>query len=309
MSTINSGLKRFSNPKTVSVIVCTRNRPKDIVRCLNSILDQTFSPHEIVVVDSSDSSATQLAINQLMSQPAIKLLYRHTRPGLTLQRNAGVKCSSGDLLIFLDDDVILEKEYLRGMLDAFESDAEGVVAGVQGSFTGIPSRTAFRQLVSRLFMLPGFTGLGRMQASGFPSYIAIPPAMIETDVICGGNTAYRREVFQQFKFNEDYAGYGYMEDDEFSYRVSQRYRLLQTPNAKLFHDESPASRDRIETRQRMDVMNHAAFFRENMPKGFIYRVAFAWSELGLSLGILRNFGIAVFGRRLLAYRDLFLQKQ
>lgn len=300
-------LRPLNASSTISVVICTRNRYGCVLKCMDTVLIQTRLPNEVVVVDSSDNPALEQPLQERNKTAPLPIRYLRSRPGLTLQRNVGVECTGGDIVVFLDDDVALEPEYIAGMVEPFCADEDGRVGGVQGSFLGVSAPRLAKRLYDRAFMLPGFTGLGKMQASGFPSYIPLPSRVVEVDMICGGNTAYRREVFQEFRFNEELTGYAYMEDDDFSYQVSRKYRLVQTPKAQLTHYESPASRDSVERRQRMDVLHHGHFVRRHIGRSFGATLAFAWSEMGLSLLILRNFGFPVLRHRLLAYRELFGQ--
>ncbi len=298
-------LKPLGKEFAVTVLICTRNRFDDTVDCLNSIADQSRLPDEVVIVDSSDTQVLEGALTRRLGHKVRGLVYVHSAPGLTLQRNIGVRQASGDVIIFLDDDVVLEREYIAEHVRVYIHDEESIIAGVQGTFIATEPYGRFRRFYYRLFMLPGETGLGRMQSSGFPSYIPQPVGTVRVDMICGGNTSYRKAVFADFAFDERLGGYAYMEDDEFSYRVSRQYTLVQTPYARLIHKMSGAGRDEPEARQRMDVLNHWQFFSRNMPQTARYRAAFIWSEIGQSLLVLRSCRYRLVRSRLQAYRELW----
>ena len=103
---------------TNSVIICTRNRLKDLLVALQSICMQTVLPDEIIIVDSSD-----IAISK-ENFPKINLIYKHTSPGLTKQRNEAIDLASGEILYFFDDDVELEPNYIEEMQKIFEKNPE-----------------------------------------------------------------------------------------------------------------------------------------------------------------------------------------
>ena len=101
---------------TSSVIVCTRNRPDDLAACLASLAAQTRPPDELVVVDASDDERNARCIETWAAAralPAARVV--RTAPGLTRQRNIGVAHARGDVLTFLDDDVVLEPGYLAAI--------------------------------------------------------------------------------------------------------------------------------------------------------------------------------------------------
>ena len=80
-------------------------------RTLASIESQSMLPDEVVVVDSSADGQ----VKEVVVRSSLPTLYIHSDPGLTRQRNKGVTASSGDILVFLDDDV----ELVTGCLQAF----------------------------------------------------------------------------------------------------------------------------------------------------------------------------------------------
>jgi GT2 family glycosyltransferase len=294
-------LPPLEEPFPVSVLICTRNRFAATIKCVRTLVAQTRLPDELVVVDSSDAVGLEEELAAVVAAANLPMRYHRSAPGLALQRNVGIGLTRGAVIVFLDDDTVLEKEYIEKIAEAYQADKDGTVAGVQGSFVHEKTMGWLGTRFRRFFMLPGFTGRGRMQASGFPSYIDLPEKIVEVDMICGGNTAYRREVLDQFQWNEAFRGYAYMEDDDYSYRVSREFRLVQTPKARMVHEHVASARDNMEDSLRMEVRNHALFFRLNMPKTPWNRMAFVWSEIGCSLLSLRKFGFRGLLLRCKAY--------
>ena len=71
-----------------------------------------------------------------------------------------------------------------------------------------------------------------------------------------------------------------MEDDDFSYRVSRKYKLVLNPDIRLVHLCSEPNKGERKEIQIMQVMNHYYFFRKNMPKTVLTWFSFFWSEIG-----------------------------
>lgn len=86
----------------ISVIVPTFNRQKMVIECILSILEQSWSDIEMVVVDnlSIDDTVAQI---QALNDPRIKV-FVEPRRGATYARNMGIKKSTGHILAFLDSD-------------------------------------------------------------------------------------------------------------------------------------------------------------------------------------------------------------
>lgn len=87
----------------ISVVIPTRDRVSFLRRALETVLAQTWREVEIIVVD--DGSAQPLAPPMLgVAAPRVRLL-RHEQPrGAAAARNTGLRCATGDLVAFLDDD-------------------------------------------------------------------------------------------------------------------------------------------------------------------------------------------------------------
>lgn len=265
---------------SLSIIICTKNRPDDLRDCLQSIVGQSSVPFEIIIVDSSDSTDSQ-KITENYSH-LLPIRYFHTKPGLTFQRNYGISRTLGDIILFLDDDVILEKDALREFERGFSINNN--IFAVGGLFTNVKPKYSISNLFNKIFLLTRVEGNGKMQKSGFAAYqwCAKCQTIQDTEILCGAAFAYRKEVFAELSFDEGVAGYGFMEDADFSYRVSRKFRMVYNPFARVFHKESGV--DRIDQKKWYSMLtyNHYYFFKKN-----IYPNAswfwFWWSNFGLFL--------------------------
>jgi GT2 family glycosyltransferase len=270
----------------ISIVISTKNRFHDIIDCIGSIKTQTLLPDEIVIIDSSDTSELKLESNNIK----IPIRYFHTKIGLTKARNLGAEYSTGDIIIFLDDDVILNKVYIKEIMNIFYNDLDSKVGGVTGNIImddiKIQNRS-FRQLTNSMimrillamFFLPKYRD-GMFQPSGWPTFINTDK-ISKIEILYGANMAFRREVFNEFKSDENLHGYSYMEDDDIAYRVSRKYQNIYTPFAKLIHNVSTASRDKEHTRIKMLIENSYYLFKKNFPQTLKHKFAYWWSVVGL----------------------------
>ena len=95
--------------------------------------------------------------------------------------------------------------------------------------------------------------------------------------------AFKREVFSKYLFDERLTDYSYMEDVDFSYRVSREYKLIYQPEAKLEHLSTTYKSMDSRLLRRMMVRNHFYLFRKNMPKDPFHIFGFTMSLIGLFL--------------------------
>jgi GT2 family glycosyltransferase len=110
----------------VSLVICTRDRPGELARCLASLPTQTRVPDQVVVVDnaSSDGRTHEVAVK------AEAIYVREDRCGLDFARNAGVRAASGHIIVYTDDDVRLHPRWLERMVNAFDDDRIMAVTGM-----------------------------------------------------------------------------------------------------------------------------------------------------------------------------------
>ena len=280
----------------LSVIICTKDRPDEINRCVDFLLDQTVKEFELIIVDASSDGVTGSILKRKLGMAKDGICFRYIRSAawLTRQRNMGIEKASGEILVFLDDDVVVEKDYLENHHRVYEMDTRKSIAGVGGIFLNVKPYSMPKQLFHKLFLLPTGDKKQRMLSSGFATHIIQPSEITNVEVLNGGNTSYRKAIFNSFKFDENFEGYGYMEDDDFSYRVSRVHKLCITPFARSKHFVSDKGKDSLEHRMCLEVKNHYYFFMKNMEQNIKTWMFFIWSEIGCLLKYLLGFGFNAF---------------
>lgn len=271
---------------TASVILCTRNRLPDVLSMLSSLARQTRLPDEVIIVDSSTSPINLDAdFNSLWkssSFAASKCIYIHTAPGLTFQRNEGIKLAHGDVLYFFDDDVILSPHYLENMQNVFENNPSYL--GGMGNVVPIGKHKYHVNILRALFFCQRNYASGTFTASGMPTHSLGNTTFGDVEVLSGCCMAFRSSVFARHLFDEKLRFYGYMEDCDFSYRVSRDGLLFYNPQAHLQHNESPLNRDKVVDNKAMFIANYTyLFFKNFYPYNRLKFVAYLWTTLGLFL--------------------------
>jgi len=267
-----------------SIVIATFRRPEELTLALRSILLQTRLPHELIVVD--DGELEELPLQDLFDAAGVRTHYhRKTGRGLPESRNIGVDLATGDVILFLDDDVALFPDYVAEVLKVFESDQDGEIAGVGGREANLIRpmswRSRLRRLRDILFLMGGFSE-GRVLPSGYCTEYGSPGRPIteltDVDFLVGATSAYRKTVFREERFSEGYPALG--EDKDFSYRVSRRHRVVINPNAMLFHSESPTARANRRNRGYQGVLGRYLFFRRYLLTSPWHWVFFAYALCG-----------------------------
>jgi len=235
----------------VSLVIPTRNRPEDLKKLLNSILFQTILPKEIIIVDDSNDNKTKDLVDHIKNEffaKSVNVRYlRGGKEGVAQKRNIGASQSTGDICFFIDDDMILDRDYIREILEVYEKYPNALgVAGyiINLYFTGFSVKNKLSNIIRRILLVFHFT---RDACKVRPIGISYPfplTKIISCEWLNAGSVSYRKKVFKEFKWDENLKTYSISEDKDLSYRIYKHYpnSLFMTPYAKIFHAESPAAR-------------------------------------------------------------------
>jgi len=281
---------------TASVIIVTYNRPQDLAACLDSILNQSMLPLEVMVIDNDAKQSARAVVCQYEARytaQEIALRYQVSpKNSLPVARNLGVRLSRGDIVLFLDDDVVLEANYLSEILKVFEMNVEAL--GVQGYVINNEERPGFWR---KLFFLPGAAvGECRVLPSIHSIYPLAPDTCIPCECLLGCNTAYRRSILADFPHDENLLKYSFGEDLDQSYRIFKQHpdALWLTPFARCVHNVSPAGRVVGKEQTYIAEIYRLYLFYKLFPPTLRNKVIYGWSFIGRILGKLKHPSRATF---------------
>ena len=99
----------------ISVIICTYNRERYIAQALERVSKTECADYEILVVNNNSTDSSEAKIQAFMeANPAVPVRYFvETKQGLSNARNRGMAEARGDVFVFLDDDSLVQGDYLR----------------------------------------------------------------------------------------------------------------------------------------------------------------------------------------------------
>jgi glycosyltransferase involved in cell wall biosynthesis len=111
----------------VTVVICTRDHPEQLARCLDSLLAQQYPQFRVLVVDNAPtSSATYEVVRRAAARGPVDYVVE-PRPGLSRARNRAVAACPGQILAWIDDDEVADPYWLseiaRALADHPEADA------------------------------------------------------------------------------------------------------------------------------------------------------------------------------------------
>lgn len=206
------------NPFHVSIIIPTYNRPDHISRLLDSLDMQTMSPstYEVIVVDDGSTIDYSTVMNQ---QRRMKINYvKQENGGATSARNNGARHSSGQVLVFIDDDITIYPTTLQHLVDEVALREQTIALGLLMIPEEIRGQSAFADNVGR----------DDRQLVGED---------LDFTNCMTGLLAIRTEDYHDLGgFQDPTGGWPNWDDVDFGYRAHQRgLKIVRTPEAKADH--------------------------------------------------------------------------
>ncbi len=217
-------------PGSVSVVICTRDRPDELARCLATLPLQSRPADEVIVVDNASKGPET---REVALAAGVRYV-REDRPGLDIARNTGLLAARSDFVAYTDDDTELHPRWLERLVDAFDTDEVLAVTGLvlpaeldteaQWIFE---SRWGFGRGFTRTDFGPEFYRAKR--SYGCPAW----------EIGAGANMAFRRAVVDEvglFDERLDVGAAGCSGDSEYWYRILAAGRTCRyEPSAVVFH--------------------------------------------------------------------------
>lgn len=111
----------------VSVIIPVYNCRKFIKKCLESVMEQSYSSLEIIVVDDGSQDGSGTIIDSVLEKEQRAKVIHQENQGVSVARNAGIDIATGKYMTFLDGDDYLGKDYVKDLVNTAETDDSDLV--------------------------------------------------------------------------------------------------------------------------------------------------------------------------------------
>lgn len=286
-------------------------RPEALRELLLSVKGQSIYPDEILIIDGSLNNETKIVLQENQFKKIKYFLVDEANRGLTKQRNFGIKKvnSDSEIVCFLDDDTVLEKDYFKEIIKTFRDNK--LITGVGGIainenkwklkkaniqyngkkyylFEDYFYPEGSRNIIRNYLGIASNLGPGRMpdfshgRTCGFP----MTGKIYEVDLLIGMSMSFRRIVFNQIKFSKFFEGYGLYEDADFSLRALDFGKNVINTNAKLSHFHDPSGRPNQYKYGKMVVRNGWYVWRIKNPNPN-FNDRFKWNAITILLTVIR----------------------
>jgi GT2 family glycosyltransferase/glycosyltransferase involved in cell wall biosynthesis/Flp pilus assembly protein TadD len=210
----------------VSVVILTYNALDYTKRCVDSLLEHTNYPHEIIFVDNGSTDGTKDYLRGVVaSNPNYQLIDNKTNRGFAAGNNQGVRAARGTYVLLLNNDVLVGDGWLESMVSALERDERiGMVGPITNYISGRQRLTDIPYQRDDEFY--GFATTVRTANRG-----KVTPRRR----IAGFAILTRKALFDELGGLDESFGSGNYEDDDFCLRAREKGYAIMVDESTYIH--------------------------------------------------------------------------
>lgn len=225
-------MARNSKEAYVSVIIPTFNRGKVLLDTIKQVLKQTYDNLELIVVDQTNDEKYDVSkdLNKIVDE---RLRVFYVQPNsLTAARNFGMDRAKGEIIMYIDDDVIVDKNLIKEHVKSYKEE----IVAVAGKITQKGH--------------PQYDYVTFFNMYGFQNGLFNAPKPTFCQTFPGGNMSFRRTVaLKAGGFDNSFTGSSVREESEFAHRLLKFGKIYYQPSANLIHLAIPFGGCRIYSHQ------------------------------------------------------------
>lgn len=258
---------------SVSIVIVNWNGGRVTGACLDALRAQSVVPDEIVVVDNASTDGSPEVIAD--AYPGVRLIRQVTNTGFAAGANTGIRASSGELVVTLNNDTVPAPGWLAALVVPFAANPRLGSTMSTMLFAHAPDRIASAGLrVTR-----GGVAFDDLLGYRFTARHTSPRRIFGPSA---GAAAYRRTLFDDAGYFDE-AFFMYLEDVDLAWRARLRgWESLHVPLATVSHVYSAAAGQGSALKSFHLARNHLWTLRKNYPGALARRFApeIARYELG-----------------------------
>lgn len=235
---------------TITVVIPTYRRPKDLTRCLEALKQQTRQADEVLVIIRDTDTETWQLLKTFNFVPLALRKLTVTEPGLIAALNTGLEAAMGDIVVFTDDDAVARPDWLARIESYYVADSRvGGVGGRDYVYRNERLIEGARPVVGRVQWFGRTIGnhnLGVGEAR-------------EVDILKGVNMSFRRVAIANLRFDRRLQGTSTQIHSEVGFCLALKkagWTLIYDPQIAVDHYQGQRfDEDRRQTFNRLATSN------------------------------------------------------
>lgn len=203
----------------VSIIIPTFNRPESLLRTLEGLSRQTFPSNRFEVIVINDGGRDEMDYLLQKKFPSALQIVHQENQGATVSRNRGAKISRGEVLVFMDDDIVLEAPTLQILVEELVTRQQTVLLGALYLPSDLAEDSSYARILAQQESIPDREGFIPFQ-----------------DFKTGLMAIKKPDFFHLQLFQDPTGGWPNWDDVDFGYRAAQEgFKFLICPSASAAH--------------------------------------------------------------------------
>jgi hypothetical protein len=213
----------------VSIIIVNWNAKEYLKGCIDSILSQTFTDYEIILVDNASSDDSVVFVED--NFPEVKIIKNNSNIGFAGGNNIGIEASNGKIIALLNPDTIVDKDWLSILINVMKSSEK--ISAVTGKMYYLGDKYGKNTVFCT------WSKVNPYSASPYNFHDDEPISKV--DYLSGAAMIIKKDVLGEIGLMDpDYFLY-FEETDLCARMIRSGYDLLYVPSAIVWHEVSPLS--------------------------------------------------------------------
>jgi hypothetical protein len=261
----------------VSVIIVNYNGERYLDRCLSTVLGQTYSSFEVVLVDNGSADGSVSLVRERF--PAVRVIENGRNLGLSPALNAGIRATGGAYVVTLNNDTWVEPDWLAALIEVMEADPRVGICASKMLFAHRPD------VINSAGVCVNLAGIAWDRLGGSPDGGTDDDPPQEVFAACSGAAMYRRAMLDEVGlFDEDY--FIYLDDVDLAWRARlMGWRCMVAPRSRVYHVHSATTSEGSPFKNYMLARNKVWTVVKNYPapQFWLYLPVILFYDLGSAL--------------------------
>jgi GT2 family glycosyltransferase len=283
----------------VSIIIVNLNGEPYLERCLSTLLAQTYSNFEVVLVDNGSTDTSVALVRERF--PSVRVIETGQNLGLPRAINVGIRSTDSDYVVTLNNDTWVEPDWLAALVEVMEQDAQIGICASKMLFAHRPD------VINSAGVCVNLAGIAWDRLGGSSDSALDDATPQEVFAACSGAALYRRTMLDEVGlFDEDY--FIYLDDVDLSWRARlMGWRCMVAPRSRVYHVHSATTSEGSPFKNFLLGRNKVWTVVKNYPAPhfWLYLPVILFYDLGSALyALIARGNTATLRGRLAALRSL-----
>lgn len=202
-----------------SIIVPLYNKESFVRDALNSILKQTYSDYEVIIVNDASTDDSIFVVEEFLSEK-VKIIHHEKNKGLAAARNTGIQNATSNFITYLDADDVWKPTFLEHIFTLTKEFPDAKIFA-----------TNYEEIWETTLKTP-FNGSENL-APNFKGYIDFFALNLKQGIYCHGSVCFHKSVFEKIGlYNEDIQ---FSEDLDFNIRANYHFKLAYSNSPQMIY--------------------------------------------------------------------------